>query len=140
MSQPPKTLVVLGVVAMLSSLMVFSTAAGQAGAKPAPALDTDGDAWYDQIEIDLGSSPEDLASVPESVAVPETCFDAIDNDLDGTVDAGDQGCEAPPVFRDGLRTRDGTSSTRHWTWSITSCKHPLVSVLQLHSGSEVRSS
>jgi hypothetical protein len=64
--------------------------------------DSDGDGFFDGDELALGSDPNNAASVPESAAYYETCTDGLDNDLDGTLDAEDEGCM---VFaeEDGVR-------------------------------------
>lgn len=56
-------------------------------------LDDDADGVNDEEEVTHGSLPLDSWSLPENLAYDEaTCADAIDNDLDGYVDAGDDGC------------------------------------------------
>jgi hypothetical protein len=55
-------------------------------------VDSDGDGFMDWEEEALGSDPADVNSTPEHAAYPDTCSDAADNDLDGTVDMEDAGC------------------------------------------------
>ena len=70
---------------------------------PAPLLpsnmDSDGDGWMDLVEDFLGSDPADATSVPESLAVPESCMNAIDDDGDAAVDEADLGCKPPELER-----------------------------------------
>lgn len=67
--------------------------AGRADVLALPAnLDADADGHVDAVETPLGSNPADAASTPEHVAVPESCFDDVDNDGDGTIDDLDSGC------------------------------------------------
>jgi hypothetical protein len=68
--------------------------------EPPPALpalppnrDADGDGLIDGIESLLGSSPASAESTPESVAVPRSCLDGLDNDGDGVSDLDDPGCD-----------------------------------------------
>ncbi|MGQ0668436.1 MAG: DUF7450 family protein, partial [Actinomycetota bacterium] len=63
------------------------------------ALDTDGDGWIDTVESHLGSDPANPANTPESVAIPVSCFDGLDNDLDGFADEADPGCQPPDLFK-----------------------------------------
>lgn len=58
-----------------------------------PFVDSDGDGWCDAEEFVLGSNPGNPASTPESLAVPTTCSDGIDNDGDGATDLADTGCQ-----------------------------------------------
>ncbi len=60
--------------------------------EPCGANDADGDGWDDFTEQEFGSDPNDAASTPEHAYVPETCADAVDNDLDGATDGTDDGC------------------------------------------------
>lgn len=63
------------------------------------ALDTDGDGWIDTVENQLGSDPANPANTPESVAIPVSCFDGLDNDLDSFADDTDPGCQPPDLFK-----------------------------------------
>lgn len=74
------------------------TLAGALTALPA-ALDTDGDGWIDTVENQLGSDPANPANTPESVAIPVSCFDGLDNDLDSFADDTDPGCQPPDLFK-----------------------------------------
>ncbi len=55
-------------------------------------FDKDCDGYLDFIETLLGSNPDDAGSTPESIFVPGTCRDGLDNDGDGLIDAADPGC------------------------------------------------
>ncbi len=68
-----------------------------AGAALPPTLDSDGDGWIDVVEDQLGSNKADMFSTPESFAIPVSCLDKADNDLDTAVDDADPGCHPPPV-------------------------------------------
>jgi hypothetical protein len=57
--------------------------------------DSDGDGASDEGEEDLGSDPDDADSTPEDASVAGTCDDGVDNDLDGDIDAEDDGCAVP---------------------------------------------
>ena len=76
---------------------------GGAGPSASPllpaSLDTDGDGWMDAVESELGSDPASASSTPESLAVPESCMDTVDDDGDGKVDEADQGCRPPKLSR-----------------------------------------
>ncbi len=54
--------------------------------------DSDRDGWRQYVEDMYGSDPNNSSSTPESLAVPGTCSDGVDNDLDGKTDADDVGC------------------------------------------------
>jgi hypothetical protein len=62
--------------------------------------DTDLDGWNDRAEARLGSNANNRPSTPEQREVPlglplysvGPCADAVDNDLDGSVDGADAGC------------------------------------------------
>jgi hypothetical protein len=58
--------------------------------------DTDGDQIFDFLEVRLNSDPTNPASTPETSSVfffqGQTCFDGLDNDLDGLIDLSDPGC------------------------------------------------
>ena len=45
----------------------------------------------------MGSSGSDSAATPETLAIPPSCSDGVDNDLDGLVDGLDPGCQPPPL-------------------------------------------
>jgi len=62
------------------------------------SVDADGDGFYDPLETALGSNPADPTSMPESVAIPSTCRDGLDNDRDGRADTEDPGCQPPTLF------------------------------------------
>ena len=65
--------------------------------EPLPdSVDGDGDQSIDTLEIALGSDVADAASKPESISIPLSCWDGVDNDLDGAADDEDPGCEASP--------------------------------------------
>ena len=55
-------------------------------------FDKDCDGYLDLIEKLLGSNPDDATSTPESILVPGTCRDKLDNDGDTLIDAADPGC------------------------------------------------
>jgi hypothetical protein len=55
-------------------------------------FDKDCDGYLDLIEKLLGSNPDDATSTPESIFVPGTCKDSLDNDADTLIDAADPGC------------------------------------------------
>jgi hypothetical protein len=57
-----------------------------------PFADGDGDGWCDIQEIGIGGS---TAGTPEALAVPGSCSDGADNDLDGNTDLNDTGCQLP---------------------------------------------
>jgi hypothetical protein len=60
-----------------------------------PLCDPDADTWINARELELGSDPNELSSTPESLLVPGTCSDDIDNDgVDGK-DAADPKCQDP---------------------------------------------
>jgi len=60
---------------------------------PTP-VDTDGDGVTDAIELQYGSDPNNALSTPESsLYAASTCTDGVDNDLDGSTDALDTGCQ-----------------------------------------------
>ena len=57
-------------------------------------IDTDGDGFEEALEKRFGSDPGDPNSVPEhEIPNPGSCSDGIDNDLDGTTDGADTGCQ-----------------------------------------------
>ena len=57
-------------------------------------IDTDGDGFEEALEKRFGSDPADPNSVPEhEIPNPGSCSDGIDNDLDGTTDGADLGCQ-----------------------------------------------
>jgi len=58
---------------------------------PEPVVDADKDGFAGTTESYLGSDPSDAASTPESIAIPSTCSDYVDNDLDSLTDADDPG-------------------------------------------------
>ena len=70
---------------------------------PGAFLDSDSDGYCNLEEVALGSSPSNPGSKPEALAVPTTCSDGIDNDLDGSADLNDgaggpsapTGCQLP---------------------------------------------
>src|SRR3990172_235680 len=76
---------------------------GGAGSSASPllpaSLDTDGDGGMYAVESELGSDPASASSTPESLAVPESCMDTVDDDGDGKVDEADQGCRPPKLSR-----------------------------------------
>jgi hypothetical protein len=77
------------------------TGLASARALPLPStLDSDGDGWMNLMEVLLGSDAAAAASVPESLAVPESCMNAIDDDGDAAVDEADGGCKPPELERD----------------------------------------
>jgi hypothetical protein len=56
-------------------------------------LDCDGDGVPNGIEDNLGSDKTNPLSTPEHAAWGASCFDGIDNDLDGKIDwQQDEGC------------------------------------------------
>lgn len=55
-------------------------------------FDADNDGWDDFSEGLYGSDPNNAASTPEHSFIEGTCADGVDNDADGTTDAGDRGC------------------------------------------------
>jgi hypothetical protein len=57
-----------------------------------PFADGDGDGWCDIEELGIGGSTN---GTPEALAVPGTCSDGADNDLDGNADLNDSGCQLP---------------------------------------------
>ena len=57
-----------------------------------PFADGDGDGWCDVEEVALGGS---TAGTPESLQVPGSCSDGVDNDADGNTDLNDTGCQLP---------------------------------------------
>ena len=63
------------------------------------SMDSDRDGWMDGIEAALGSDPASASSTPESLAVPESCMNAADDDLDGATDEQDAGCKPPDIER-----------------------------------------
>ena len=56
-------------------------------------LDADQDDWVNAVEDGLGSDGSDNGSIPESIAVPLSCWDGLDNDRDGVSDDEDPGCQ-----------------------------------------------
>lgn len=58
-------------------------------------VDSDGDGWCDPTELGFGSDPGNPASTPEALAVPASCADGQDNDLDLATDLADTGCQLP---------------------------------------------
>jgi hypothetical protein len=62
---------------------------------PAPTpVDADGDGVSDATEIQYGSDPANVLSTPEnSLYSSSTCTDTLDNDLDGSTDSLDLGCQ-----------------------------------------------
>jgi len=67
--------------------------------------DTDDDGVVDATEDALGSDPAQEDSIPETSAIPSSCVDAIDNDLDGLIDFADPDC-TPDADNDGLSNID----------------------------------
>jgi len=57
--------------------------------------DSDGDKVPDAYEALYGSIPSDMDSTIEHARTPWTCFDGIDNDLDGTCDTTGGACGPP---------------------------------------------
>jgi len=55
-----------------------------------PFADGDGDGWCDAEELAIGGSTN---GTPEALAVPNSCSDGVDNDLDGSADLNDTGCQ-----------------------------------------------
>jgi len=55
--------------------------------------DDDNDGFTDDEENSLGSDPLNPDSRPEHIALPATCTDGVDNDLDGVADGYDLGCD-----------------------------------------------
>lgn len=55
-------------------------------------VDSDGDGYLDIDEQTFGSDPANAASTPEDAAFLESCKDGLDNDLDGSSDLADAGC------------------------------------------------
>ena len=59
---------------------------------PSPCDDSDGDGYWNQLELDTGSDPNNPNSTPEYGLLDElspprrTCDDGVDNDLDGRID------------------------------------------------------
>jgi len=73
--------------------------------------DTDGDGFSDRIEVNLGSNPLNNASRPEHNSNEGSCWDTLDNDLDGDVDGADAGCVGGPPPPDvGISTGFGTAA------------------------------
>ena len=64
------------------------------GARSSVAQDADSDAdgYADDLELQLGSNPNDPDSTPEHFALLWTCTDGNDNDKDGKRDFVDPGC------------------------------------------------
>ena len=60
-----------------------------------PLCDPDDDTWINASELELGSDPDVLSSTPESLLVPGTCSDDIDNDGVDDKDAADPKCQDP---------------------------------------------
>ena len=91
----------VGFVAALAvaGWLLASTMGGEAdaGTLSLGTFDADGDGWIDTIEDALGSNKANPLSTPEHIAVPPTCFDLDDNDLDSKTDGADPGCHAAPV-------------------------------------------
>ena len=58
-----------------------------------PFTDSDGDGFTDLLEERLGSDPADANSAPEHFLLSGTCGDGNDNDLDGSTDGADDGCQ-----------------------------------------------
>ncbi len=57
-------------------------------------IDTDNDGFEEALEKRFGSDPADPNSVPEhEIPNPGSCSDGVDNDLDGTTDGADLGCQ-----------------------------------------------
>ncbi|MBI4548230.1 MAG: VCBS repeat-containing protein [Ignavibacteriae bacterium] len=54
--------------------------------------DSDADGFSDSLEVAVKSNPIDSLSTPEDIALPSTCSDSVDNDLDGLTDLADLGC------------------------------------------------
>lgn len=54
--------------------------------------DPDRDGWLSYVEAEYGSEPDDPLSTPETLHLPQTCTDGVDNDGDGFTDAADSGC------------------------------------------------
>jgi len=87
--------------------------------------DDDNDGFTDVQETFLGSNPLDPMSTPEHSGVAQTCFDGLDNDLDGLTDGYDPGCDydadgipnwsdacfALPEDWDGYQDADGCPDT-----------------------------
>lgn len=86
--------------------------------------DQDGDAWSDQLEIQLDSDPRRANSTPESSEVPTTdlygpdvCADFVDNDRDGARDHADSACRATtPIDRQTPSTYAGRHSGGSAFW------------------------
>jgi hypothetical protein len=79
-------------------LLLVSLSSGPVLALPA-SIDADNDGHVDGIETALGANPNDAGSTPESLIVPPTCLDGVDNDGDGATDLDDPECtqtEVPP--------------------------------------------
>ncbi len=72
------------------------------------SLDPDGDGYATPLETHLGSDPQDAASTPESIVLPETCNDGADNDKDGKSDFADAGCLVLDVDGDRRLNQDDT--------------------------------
>ena len=66
--------------------------------------DSDGDGWCDATETALGSNPAVATSTPEALAVPGSCSDGADNDLDLTTDLADTGCQLNPQHDLAIKT------------------------------------
>ena len=89
--------------------------------------DTDGDGFSDRTERNLGSDPLDNASRPEHNDNPGSCWDMLDNDLDGLIDDSDPGCVGgsppPDVEIDtgvSWTMPDGTAAgIRGWPTTVT---------------------
>jgi hypothetical protein len=84
--------------------LCISVPAGTPGEPfPGAFLDSDGDGYCNLEEVALGSNAGNPNSKPEALAVPTTCSDGVDNDLDGNTDLNDgaggsaapTGCQLP---------------------------------------------
>ncbi len=62
-----------------------------------PSLDADGDEYSDAIELNLGSDENDAAKTPETIGIPSSCHNNVDEDLDTLVDDADSGCDIPSI-------------------------------------------
>lgn len=60
---------------------------------PFSDLEVPPDGWCDATEVALGNT--DLTGTPENLAVPTTCENGLDDDLDGAADLADSGCQLP---------------------------------------------